>query len=309
MLFIFLLAACGGAGGASVTTDRSGNIGNPAPTPTPSGDQIVHPSCDGYPQQGIPSVTVCEERDHPGLPAGSVIAETSLGDLVAVGSNRGDVHLKAFVYAQGLTEDAARALASQIVIHTENGQYYATGPDSAGVIGPINISLGGNGWWVSFDLATPTAIDLQLDSSSGWIQARDLTGNIGLTSSSGEIEARNVSGNVFIASSSGTVGLSNPSGAVTVDASSSTVGVNLEGTAWSGEGLHIEGSSTDVIFLVPGNYNARFELETVSGSIESDFGGQPQGDFGNEQLTETTGSGGTTLRARTTSGDILLRRK
>src|ERR1043166_7883976 len=86
-LSVLFLAACGGGGGSGDSTSRELDTGNDGPS-TPSAGNVPHPSCDGYPQTqtlNFNQVTVCEERDYPGLPAGNVLAETSSGDLVAVG--------------------------------------------------------------------------------------------------------------------------------------------------------------------------------------------------------------------------------
>jgi hypothetical protein len=278
-----LLAACGGGGGD----------GSDKGAAAPQAQAAAAFSCDGYPMPGPGGFTVCEQRSFPGLPVGGEVRiETEDGAIFAHGRPGGSVDLNAFIYASALTEDQARALAAQIEIHVADGHYYATGPqEGLSPIPGVQIGLGPNSWRVDFDAAVPNRLTLAADSTSGTVQADDVHGFVTLSSTSGEVFANRLGGSVVLSTTSG------------------DIVVDLVGVGWSGTGLDADSTSGAVTFQVPGDYRASFELSSTSGTISSDFGGTAQSEPGSENLTEHVGGGGAWLRARTTSGDIALRRK
>ena len=261
----------------------------------------VQPSCDGYPQTDSSSgdVTVCDERSYDNLAAtGSASVKTSLGDVLAQGSSRSTLALTAYVYATGATEQDAQSLASQVVIHTGNNDFYATGPAASSggctvsVAGScVSGSSGGSGsWHVSFGVQMPSATDLSANASTGNIEADAVTGTASVTISTG---------NAFLG------GLA---GDVTATVSTGNVDADLGGATWQGNGLSIQLNSGNATLHAPGNYSAAFHFQTNSGSIHSDFSGYDQSGT-NLQDDETTGHGGATISAGTNTGNLSLIRK
>jgi hypothetical protein len=84
--------------------------------------------------------------------------------------------------------------------------------------------------------------------------------------------------------------------------------VRLTGTRWDGSGLDAETSNGPVTIDVPENYSARLETGTVNGPMRVDFPITVQGRL-NRRLETTLGSGGARLRAVTTNGPLVLRRR
>ena len=78
------------------------------------------------------------------------------GGIKVKGENRSDVALRACVQAWGISEEAARSLASSIRINTAGGAVKAEGPDE--------------GWSVSFEARVPQSSNLKLTAHNGGIR-------------------------------------------------------------------------------------------------------------------------------------------
>lgn len=269
-------------------------------TPAPAAAARAVPGCEGYPRSGTSSVTVCEARHFgPLASTGAASFETGAGDIVVEGSGRTTLDVDAFVYATAPTEETARELAAQVVVHSEDNDFYATGPAAPSTgcnvtladncLGSGSTEQGSSGtWYVRFAAQIPGATNL-------WASA-----------GSGEVEVRNVDGVGYVHSGSGAVFLSNLGGELTADSGSEPIVLDLGGKAWRGAGATVTSGSGSVIFLVPGDYSAKFDLQSGSGMIRSEFSGhESQGGH----HVESVGSGGATLAADTGSGDISLLRK
>jgi hypothetical protein len=324
---VVAISACGG--GTSSDSKQIPDTSGANPPPVTAVDDGRHLTCDGYPQvDPLNGATVCEERDFNGLATGGdVHIETTSGQILARGSSRNTIDLKALVFAKGMTQQRAEAIAQQVVIHTDGDHFYATGPSDSLLPAPVNLTLGLESWWVSFEGALPSGLslsassvddgveahnftgDVSLNSTSGQVAASGLSGTVNLSASSADIDATDISGSVIVTSSSGTISLANPSGDVTVDTSGGDVNVDLGGSAWSGSGMTVATSSGAVVFKAPANYSAHFVFDSTSGTLSSDFGAQAQSSPGHEHLEQTTGGGGATIDVTTTSGDVDLQKQ
>ena len=87
---------------------------------------------------------------------------------------------------------------------------------------------------------------------------------------------REVESKVTFRTSNGGVKLIGVSGDVRGQTSNGGVDIDLEGTAWIGEGLDIETSNGGVKLAVPENYSARLEARTENGGVNSDYPGVVQ---------------------------------
>jgi hypothetical protein len=286
-LFAPVIAGCGAAldsGAAKVFI---------APFPRPAAYE--GPSCDGYPQDEGTSVTICEQRSYYGLGAtGAARIHAVSGAVYAVGTRQDDVDVDAYVYAQGATEYEARNLAAQIVIHTDDNDFYAEGPSPsigptcvAEVTGTCVAAAGTGSWRVSFAAFMPRATDLSADSTSGGVQVDDVIGEGVFHTTSRPMTLRGVGGNVRAESTSG------------------DIDIDLDGATWSGAGLAVDNSSGTITLRASSRYSAQFEASSTSGRIHSDFADRDaEGEY-----SETLGHGGPTLTVHTSSGDISLLQK
>jgi len=86
------------------------------------------------------------------------------------------------------------------------------------------------------------------------------------------------------------------------------VKVALTGSQWDGEGLDVTTTNGGVVLEVPSDYNAHLETGTVNGGVRMDFPVRVQGRLDRELSTDL-GSGGPTIRARTTNGGVVVKRR
>jgi DUF4097 and DUF4098 domain-containing protein YvlB len=222
--------------------------------------------------------TFCEVREFT-LPRGAVRAETSNGSVRVTGESRGDVLVRAMVMARARSASDAQALAKEVTIST-SGTIRATGPRTRNH----------TNWWVSFRVQAPAETDLDLDSSNGSLAVTGVKGTINLETSNGSIRLMDVGGNVD------------------ADTSNGSIQATLSGTTWDGAGLSMTTSNGSVRLELPETYNAHLMAGTSNGSLNIDFPVMVQGRL-NRDIDTTLGSGGPTIRVKTSNGSVHLQRK
>lgn len=222
---------------------------------------------------------VCEIREMTFAPTGVVSVDAGPnGNLRVIGSDGDAVRVRAAVHAWGDDEEAARAVAAQVVVTTD-GEIRADGParDSNA------------GWSVSYEIRTPRTTDLRLRTGNGGIAIADVRGDQ-------QFEARN--GGVLLQGLAGNVRGRTTNGGVTVQ---------LTGSTWDGEMLDVGTTNGGVELNIPADYSARLEAGTVNGRLTTDFPITVQGRIGRE-WSATLGAGGPLVRATTTNGGVRLLR-
>ena len=223
----------------------------------------------------------CEVRQFTLGAGGGVTAETSNGSIRVTGERRNDILVRALVFSHARTEARAREIAKDITI-SQSGSIRAEGPRT------------GNreGWYVSFRIQAPQSSNIDLTSSNGSLAAVDVRGTLKLRTSNGSIRLEGVGGNVM------------------ADTSNGSVNATLAGSRWEGDALDISTSNGSIRLGVPENFNARVVASTNNGSINFGFPVMMQGNVGgrSRNIDTTIGSGGPTLRLRTSNGSISVRR-
>ena len=224
--------------------------------------------------------TFCEVREFT-VGAGSVSAETSNGGIRVTGERRNDILVRAMVFATARSRERAREISREVTINQSNN-IRVDGPRTSGR----------ESWYVSFRIQAPQSTDLDLESSNGALSATDLRGKLRLRTSNGSIRLVNVAGDVQ------------------ADTSNGAVIATLSGSRWDGEGLDIATSNGSVRVGLPDNYNARLVASTSNGSINVGFPITVSGTIGGRRgnIDTTIGSGGPTIRMRTSNGSVSVRR-
>lgn len=218
------------------------------------------------------------------------------GGVSVTGWDRNEVRLRAKLVAQADDEAAARDMASAVRIHA-GAKVYAEGPDSRDR----------RSWSVSYRLQVPQGTALALRSTNGGIHLQDLSGDLNFTTTNGGLHLKNVGGKVVGRTTNG--GLH----------------VELAGSEWQGEGLDLVTTNGGIHLEVPRGYNAHLDLATTNGSVHADLPGvksrgrrgsdegddeedtdSGHGSFSSRRRTVQAdlGSGGRTLRLRTTNGGV-----
>ena len=83
--------------------------------------------------------------------------------------------------------------------------------------------------------------------------------------------------------------------------------VELSGDRWDGETLDVTTTNGGIVMSLAENYSAHLETSTVNGNLSVDFPVTVQGRISKE-LAVDLGSGGATLRAKTTNGGVRIKR-
>ncbi|WP_394843247.1 DUF4097 domain-containing protein [Pendulispora brunnea] len=190
----------------------------------------------------------------------------------------------------------------------------------------------------ALEVRVPAASAVEVRSSSGDVQVRDVTGALRVDTISGAIElagapqsiaARTASGDVKVEANTtqttvrtlsgeirvrgvrGTASLDSVSGSVALSGSSfarvdihnTSSDISFDGQLAAQASFEARSTSGDVRLVLPSSTSSSFELRSYSGSIRSQLGGVRTGD---KQLDFKVGTGASTVRVQTFSGDIAI---
>jgi hypothetical protein len=225
----------------------------------------------------------CEVREYtlPAAGATLTVDASPNGGINVEGESRGDILVRARVIATADTEEQARAIASRV-------QVVATA-DRVEANGPRNLDRH-EGWHVSYRLSVPRQTPLSL---------RTTNGGIGIDNVASRVELKTTNGGLKLSRMAGDVEGRTTNGGVNVD---------LDGSGWQGGGLELETTNGGVHVTVPANYNAHLDTGTTNGRVSIDFPVMVQGEVG-RTLSTDLGSGGATIRVRTSNGGVKITRK
>jgi DUF4097 and DUF4098 domain-containing protein YvlB len=246
-----------------------------------SRDRANAPSSDCGDRGGWNRAVYCDVREQTLNGANPLDVYTGgNGGITVRGSDRADVFMRARIVAHADSEDEARRIASGVRIDTAGGAIRAEGPRTDR----------DTNWSVNIELQVPRNAILTLNTRNGGISISDFGGQAKLQTTNGGVSLNSVNGDIRGETRNG--GLT----------------INLTGDHWDGQGLDIETRNGGINMTMPEHYSAALETATVNGRISIDFPVTVQGRIGRE-LTTTLGSGGARLRAVTTNGGVMIRRK
>jgi hypothetical protein len=225
----------------------------------------------------------CEVREYTVPAAGATLTVDASpnGGISVEGSSRGDIVVRARVSATAATEDEARAIAARVQVVATAVRIDADGPKNLGRR---------EGWSVSYRLAVPTATPLSLRTTNGGITVDAVSSRVDLKTTNGGLKLSRIAGDVEGRTTNG------------------GVDVDLDGNGWQGGGLDVETTNGGVRLMIPAQYNAHLEAGTTNGSVRIDFPVTVQGSIG-RSLSTDLGSGGATLRVRTSNGGVRIVKK
>jgi hypothetical protein len=223
----------------------------------------------------------CEIKEQTLAASGGVIKVDGRqnGGVSVKGSDRNEILVRARIQSSAPTQSEADALASQIVINTSGANIFASGPDTHK----------GQSWSVSYEILVPRRSDLSLKSHNGGIAISDVNGRIDFEALNGGVVLSRVGGSVHGSTTNG--------GLV----------VQLSGDRWDGEELDVRTTNGGIVMNVPTNYSAHLETGTVNGNLQIGFPVTVQGNVSRE-LAVNLGSGGPTIRVKTTNGGVRINR-
>lgn len=177
---------------------------------------------------------------------------------------------------------------------------------------------------ISFVMRVPHGAHVTVQSSSGDVSVKSVTGPDRVDTSSGDITLRDVSGETHLHSSSGTVTINGADSLVDVDTSSGDINAtNLSQdanlVASSGElkaefakfdavkNVRMATSSGDITLLVPRGVGFKVEANTNSGSIDSNLRLPIRDRDSGADVSAQVGDGKASVQLSTGSGDIAIK--
>jgi hypothetical protein len=257
----------------------------PAPAAAQDGDDDDGANwvarCERWNSRGSDRENFCEQRE-------TRIAAPSL--LSVDGRENGGVSVRAWdgrdvlvrqrIQAWAPSREEARSVAAAIRVHTAGGEIHAEGPDGERR----------RGYSVSYEIFVPRRMNLRLVTNNGPVSVNGVTGRMELRAHNGPLALRDLGGDVRARADNG------------------PLAVVLGGSGWSGEGLDAETTNGPVTLSVPSGYRATLTTGTINGPMNIDIPVTVQGRFPRHFTTEL-GGGGARVRAVTTNGPVVVRRR
>ena len=144
---------------------------------------------------------------------------------------------------------------------------------------------------------------------SGRIQVEDVGNDADLKTISGNITASRIKGSVDAETTSGRIELRDISGAKTVRAKVLSGNITYDGDLAPGARITLEALSGSLNLTLPASAAFELNAETFSGSVNSEFAITMSGKISPKELRGTVGAGGASLRLKSFSGGIRIRKK
>lgn len=191
-----------------------------------------------------------------------------------------DVLVRQQIQAWAPTRDEARSVAQAVRVSTSGGEIHADGPETGRR----------RGYSVSYKIYVPRRMDLRLTTNNGPVAVNGVTGRMQLRAHNGPLALKDLGGDVHARADNG------------------PLAVQLAGARWSGEGLDAATTNGPVTLSIPRGYQATLTTGTVNGPMNIDIPLTVRGRFPRQFTTELEG-GGAPVRAVTTNGPVVVRRR
>jgi DUF4097 and DUF4098 domain-containing protein YvlB len=117
-------------------------------------------------------------------------------------------------------------------------------------------------WMANLIVMVPRLSSIDLHTSNGPMELRDLAGNIQLNASNGPISLDNVGGFVQATTANGPMSLKNASGDQRLTATNGPISVTLSGNEWVGPGLEASTRNGPMALSFPEAYGSAIQIQT-----------------------------------------------
>ena len=151
-------------------------------------------------------------------------------------------------------EDEAERVLSQIQLSVQPGRVSTSGPGSE------------EDWTVYLLMRVPRAATLAMETMNGPLGLYDVDGKVTAKTHNGPIHLRNFSGEAEITAVNGPISLEGGKGSVKIHTENGPISVELEGSAWTGEGLTADAHNGPVTLSVPSGFQSSFVVESTNHS-------------------------------------------
>ncbi len=146
---------------------------------------------------------------------------------------------------------------------------------------------GNNSFSVSYEVKVPRKIDLNIHTTNGDVEVKDISGRLRLESTNGSIVGRDIQGLTKCRTTNGSI-------KVSFDEVSGEDEMNFKTTNGS------------IKLYLPESYGAKAELKTTNGHIDSDFSMSGSSYKSKKKFSGIINDGGHDLYCKTTNGNISL---
>lgn len=157
-----------------------------------------------------------------------------------------------------------------------------------------------------YEIKVPEKFNLKVSTSGGDIKVGGVNGEINLNTSGGDIWADRVTGNLRANTSGGDIKIY--SNDALVDARTSGGDISLE---YFGEnkGIELRTSGGDIDIILPADFNASVDLSTSGGDVDCNFKLNRVEKLSHSKIIGEINNGGQKLIAKTSGGDIEVKRR
>ncbi len=178
-----------------------------------------------------------------------------------------------------------------------------------------NIDVQGIGGTLSIDEVSGT---VKIVDAAGPVDCKTVSGGITLSGGndevilkavSGRISAVGVKGSIDAETVSGSISLKDVRNARSVRAKTISGGIDCETDILPGGRYSFDALSGGITLMLPSSATFDLDAETFSGHIKTDFAVTVSGRVSPRELRGTVGSGGATLRIKSFSGTVEIKKK
>lgn len=219
----------------------------------------------------------CEIRELDVAADGALSIEAGgSGSVYVTGWNGEDVRVRAQVVAWERDRDSAQEIVNSIEIETDDvlRARYSDRRTRPGA--------------VSFEIRAPRETDLQVRAANGTIAITDIHGELDVKATNGRVELSEVSNRIAASATNG------------------SVAVAIATRPFDGESIDIGTTNGAVTLSVPADFSANYDVRTINGGIRVGFPMNERGPRAHNWLDASLGSGGPTVRIRTTNGGVRI---
>lgn len=160
---------------------------------------------------------------------------------------------------------------------------------------------------VRFTVRVPAGVKVSAGTVNGEMRVRDVSSDVSAMTVNGLVEVTDVGGEVRANTVNGRVDVSTKSGPVRANTVNGDINVRMGSLSRDGE-MNFHTVNGSIIVETPAALDADVSLDTMHGSITSDWPVQLTGRFGPRHAEGTIGRGGRSIKLRTLNGSVELRK-
>ncbi len=146
---------------------------------------------------------------------------------------------------------------------------------------------------------------LKVSTSGGEINLDSNSGQIDVSTSGGDIKAREFKGDISASTSGGDIYLKGNDSKIFAETSGGNITLDYTGM---NKGIDLETSGGDINMKLPSDFNASAYMHTSGGEIECDLPANRAKRISSSKFEADLNNGGASLTAKTSGGDISVRR-